>query len=78
MRTIEEIRAEWREALKEHQEAVVQYEPFLATGTLTPGVNPVPIPYEDLKAAHDRLENANKWLDKIIAEFHEAVRAGQK
>lgn len=77
MRTIEEIKAEWQEAIREQEAAVAQYSPFIATGTLTPGVNPIPIPYEDLKAAHDRLEKANEWVDRISREFSEAVIRGR-
>lgn len=75
MRTLEEIRAEWREALKELEEAQREYEPFLAK-PLGPGENPVPIPYELLKAAHDRLMKARAWLTRIRSEFYDTLEKG--
>jgi hypothetical protein len=79
MRTLEEIRAEWRLALKEFEEAQREYEPFLAQPIKLgegPIPDPIPIPYEKLKAAHDKLKKAQEWLRRIEKEFYGAVEKG--
>jgi len=81
MRTLDEIRAEWKSALKDFEEAQKEYEPYIITPIRlreNPIPDPIPIPLEKLKAARDKLKKAQEWLRRIEREFYEAVEKGNK
>ena len=77
MRTLKEIRTDWREALKELEIANREYSKYLAE-PLMPGENPIPIPipFDELKAATDKLNKARKKDSQFRNEYIEAEKAG--
>jgi hypothetical protein len=77
MRSIEEIRAEWQEILKELYAASAEYSKYIVTTPLTPGVNPEPIPFEELLIASEKVQRAEKKLKRIEEEYIEAIKREQ-
>jgi len=77
MRTLKEIKADWRKALKELEIANREYSKYLLRSFI-PGENPtpIPIPFVELKEATDKLNKAREKESQIRNEYIEAEKAG--
>ena len=80
MHTPDKIIADWRKAKKELEDAEREYSKYIAIGIpleQSEIKEPIPIPFDKLKAASDKLMTARGKERKYMMEYIEAVKKSE-